>query len=212
MADPQSWSTYVNQRAEQLSRTLPSGLATRWQVRVTSRKGWDTTRSLSAATPMRATRPDSPSARLRERRCGSYASTRRRRPIATAATDRGINNIRRRPTQSVASAAVAIVIPRPREVVMPSSCPKAARVPRGCEPAQFRRPGRAGGVRQFWRTSRLWARHVLRSRTMSRRCGCPADCWCRRRGLRLIRGVIPRSGHRRVHPDVKRRRANHLWV
>ncbi len=42
---------------------------------------------------------------------------------------------------------------------------------------------------------------------MARPCGCPPECWCQRRSLRVFRTLVACSGHRRVHPDIKRGRA-----
>jgi hypothetical protein len=41
---------------------------------------------------------------------------------------------------------------------------------------------------------------------VGRNCGCRADCWCKRRGLRLFRWVAP-IAHRSMDAAEKRERA-----
>jgi hypothetical protein len=36
-----------------------------------------------------------------------------------------------------------------------------------------------------------------------RRCGCEADCWCRKPGLRLFRWMTPKRAHHQVDPVHK---------
>jgi len=36
-----------------------------------------------------------------------------------------------------------------------------------------------------------------------RRCGCEAECWCKRPGLALFRWVTPKRAHHLIDPAVK---------